>query len=196
MNIKRLISVSLLTFVFFSIAFLAYKEFSHRVHEKANTITEVQTQNTSPTRKSALIEDKDTVAKKIIPETQKAALPVQPVQQAIKSKVIAYYFHGTHRCPTCLNIERYSREAIEKHFSKELQDKRLEFKPLNIEEPGNRHYIQDYQLFTKSLVITLRKGDKQIKWKTLTDVWTHVSDKEKFYQYVKDEIETFLKEIE
>lgn len=194
MNIKRLISVSLLIFVFFSIAFLVYKEISHRVREKANTIAETQMNTTSPARKSTLTED--TVAKEIIPEPQKAAPPVQPVQQAIESKVIAYYFHGTHRCPTCLNIERYSREAIEKHFSKELQDKRLEFKPLNIEEPGNRHYIQDYQLFTKSLVITLYKGDKQIKWKTLTDVWTHVSDKEKFYKYVKDEIETFLKEIE
>ena len=54
--------------------------------------------------------------------------------------------------------------------------------------------IQDYQLVTKSLVLSLVSDGKETKWKNLADVWKLVRDKEKFYQYVKDEVEIFVKE--
>jgi hypothetical protein len=63
-----------------------------------------------------------------------------------------------------------------------------------VEEAENRHYVQDYQLFSRSLVISLVKQDKEVTWKNLTDVWKLVRDKDKFFQYVKDEVEKFLKE--
>jgi hypothetical protein len=40
----------------------------------------------------------------------------------------------------------------------------------------------------------LASGGKETKWKNLADVWKLVSDKEKFFQYVKDEVELYLKE--
>lgn len=193
MNIKRLISVSLLIFVFFSIAFLVYKEFAQR-GEKANTVIETQIQNISPDQKSVSNTNKDMIAKEIIPKSQKAMPPFQPAPETIKSKVIAYYFHGTDRCYTCRTIERYSQEAIENHFSKEIREGILEFKPVNIEDPGNRHYIHDYQLFSQSLVIALYNDDKQVKWKNLKEAWVYVRDKGRFYQYIKDEVEKLLKE--
>lgn len=192
--VKRFASVFLMAFVFLSIVFLVYKEFGRKDNKTANPVIEINTLNTSTPLEP--IPAKDSVAKEISSKQRKAVLSVQQVPQTTKSKVIAYYFHGTYRCATCQTIERYSREAIENYFSKELRDGRLEFKPLNVDEPENRHFIQDYQLFTKSLVITLYRDDKQIKWKNLTDVWVHVGDKEKFYKYVKEEIESLLKEKE
>jgi hypothetical protein len=62
-------------------------------------------------------------------------------------------FHSTSRCTTCRTIERYSKEAIDKYFVDELKNGILEFKPVNVDEPENRHYIQDYQLYTRSLVL-------------------------------------------
>jgi len=182
MNIKRILSVSLLMFIAFSIVFLVHKEFSRKIHDNANTYAETQTQNPLPDKNSNS-RNKQTSAK-------------ESTSQAMRSKVIAYYFHGTYRCSTCQTIEQYSRDAIEQYFSKELDNKTLEFKPLNVEEPENRHYTQDYGLFTKSLVIALYKDEKQVKWKNLEDVWKYVGDKDKFYQYVKDEVENFLKELE
>jgi hypothetical protein len=182
MNSKRILSISLLMFIAFSIVFLVHKEFSRKNHDDATTYAEMQTQNPLP-KQNYDTRDKQTSAK-------------ESTSQAMGSQVIAYYFHGTYRCSTCQTIEQYSREAIEQYFSKELDNKTLEFKPLNVEDQENRHYIQDYELFTKSLVITLSKDDKQIKWKNLTDVWKYAGDKEKFYQYVKEEVENFLKELE
>ncbi len=110
------------------------------------------------------------------------------------SVVTAYYFHGSYRCYTCKKIEQYSREAIEKYYASELKDKKLEFRPVNVDEKGNRHFIQDYQLYTRSLVIVLYQKDRQIRWKNLPDVWTYVRDREKFYQYVKAELDAMLRE--
>ena len=193
MNIKKLITGSLLVFVFFSIAFLVYRETAQKGKE-VNTISELQAVSVSPAEKAEPAGE--IPAKELATKSQKAVQSVLPVPAVRNTKVIAYYFHGTNRCTTCRTIERYSQEAIEKYFTKELQNKTLEFKVLNVEDPENRHYIQDYQLFSSSLVIALYKDDKQMTWKNLTNVWTYVSDKEKFYQYVKDETERFLQEKE
>jgi hypothetical protein len=112
------------------------------------------------------------------------------------SKVVAYYFHGTARCTNCRTIEQYSREAIQKFFPQELKSGKLEFRTVNVDRPQNRHYIQDYSLFTRSLVITLYRNNKQEQWKNLERVWSYLRDKNAFYQYVKDEVGTLLHEAE
>ena len=109
-------------------------------------------------------------------------------------KIIAYYFHGNKRCYTCRKIEQYSKEAIDKNFAKELTTKQVIFQPINLERPENQHYIRDYQLHSKSLVIVRYRDNRQEKWKILQDVWIHVHNQEKFFQYVKDEIDNFLRE--
>ena len=110
--------------------------------------------------------------------------------------MIAYYLHGTFRCTTCRTIETYSHDAIQQYFSKELDSGKLEFRPVNVEESENRHFVQDYQLVSKSLVLSLVTDGKEAKWKYLPDIWTLVKDQDKFFQYVKSEVEGFLKEAQ
>ena len=203
MKIKKLLSAVLLLFILFSISFLVYKELLQKSYSKGNTVTEVQnnkeSQNyaASPQKQSTQdkkVNTRDKITTKLVdPE---AACNFQGASCDSNNKVIAYYFHGTNRCTTCRTIERYSKEAIDRYFAQELKNGKLDFKPINVDEPENRHYIQDYQLYTRSLVLALYKDDKQLKWKNLSEVWSYVSDKEKFYQYVKDETERFLQETE
>ena len=114
--------------------------------------------------------------------------------QKTDTKVIAYYFHGNYRCYTCTKIEKYSREAIEMYFPDDLKTGKLEFRSVNVDEPANRHFIQDYQLHTRSLVLVLYRNNEQQKWKNLKDVWQLVRNQDRFYQYVKSETEQFLAE--
>ena len=109
------------------------------------------------------------------------------------SKVIAYYFHGNFRCPTCYKLEQYSKEAIEANFKNELASGKLTFKAINTDEKGNEHFVNNYQLYTKSLIISLIKDGKEVKSKNLTKIWDYVGDKKKFFEYVTDEINSFLK---
>jgi len=106
----------------------------------------------------------------------------------------AYYFHGDFRCSNCYKIEKYSKEAIDKYFSKELASGELEYEVINIDEKGNEHFAKDYKLYTKSLVISKIKGGKEVEYKNLEKVWNYLGGREAFYNYVKEEITKFLKE--
>ena len=111
------------------------------------------------------------------------------------NQVVAYYFHGTFRCPTCHKLEQYSKEAIEANFKNELTSGKIVFKTVNVDEKANEHFVNDYQLYTKSLVISLVRGGKEEKFKNLTKIWEYVGNKQRFYDYVWDEIAAFLKEL-
>jgi hypothetical protein len=115
-------------------------------------------------------------------------------EKASSGKVIVYYFYGTVRCSTCHKLEQYSKETLENNFKEELASGKLEFKAINVEDKGNGHYLKDYQLYTKSLILSLVKEDKQIKWTNLNKIWEYVGDKQKFSDYVKGEVTDLLKE--
>lgn len=119
-----------------------------------------------------------------------------PENTAIKptpaTTIVAYYFHTTFRCPTCHRIENWSHEAIQESFSDALKDGRLKWRVINIDEPQNRHFIKDYRLFTKSLVIVEEKNGRQVRWKNLNKVWEYVRDQGKFFNYVTSEIKAYL----
>ena len=122
------------------------------------------------------------------------ASQAQAAENVKGAHVIAYYFHGTMRCPTCHKLEQYSKEAIETNFKDALASGKLEFKVVNVEDKGNEHYGKDYQLYTKSLILSLVKDGKQIKWKNLDKIWEYVGNKQRFIDYVKSGVDDFLKE--
>lgn len=109
-------------------------------------------------------------------------------------KVTAYYFHGSFRCPTCFNMEKFSKEAFEINFKDALDSGSLEFKVVNVEDKGNEHYTNDYQLYTKSLILSFVKDGKEVKSKNLTKIWDYARDKQKFISYVTEETKAFLEE--
>jgi hypothetical protein len=124
------------------------------------------------------------------------SLSVFAAEDKPAAKVVAYYFHGRARCPTCHKLELYSKEAIETNFKAALSSGKLEFKVVNVEDKGNEHYGRDYQLYTKSLILSLVKDGKEMKWKNLDKIWEYVGNKERFIDYVKSNLNDFLKEIE
>jgi len=110
--------------------------------------------------------------------------------------VTAYYFHGSFRCYTCTNMEKYSKEAIETNFKDDLASGRLEFKAVNVEERGNEHFVDDYKLYTKSLILSMVKDGKEVRYKNLDKIWQLASNKQKFIAYVTGEIKEFMKEAQ
>jgi len=193
LDIRKLIKSLLFIFVVLSLGVLIYKEFSPKKQSNATNNAEALGDKTTVSVESVPAPDNQRSKEPATKQKEKAPSP-RTTATSQNSKVVAYYFHGTFRCSTCQTIEKYSKEAIEHYFANELKNGTLEFKSLNLEEAENRHYIQDYQLFSRSLVISLVKQDKEVTWKNLTDVWKLVRDKDKFFQYVKDEVEIFLKE--
>ncbi|MDD5565399.1 MAG: nitrophenyl compound nitroreductase subunit ArsF family protein [Candidatus Omnitrophica bacterium] len=112
------------------------------------------------------------------------------------AKVFAYYFHGTFRCNTCTKMEEYSREAIEANFQDALVSGNLEFKAVNVEDSGNEHFVNDYQLYTKSLILSFVRNGKEVRHKNLDKIWEHSLNRQKFIDYVAAEISGFLKDAQ
>lgn len=109
-----------------------------------------------------------------------------------EAKVIAYYFYTSYRCQSCYTIEKYTKESLEGNFEDELTSGELVFKPVNVEEKENEHFLGDYQLFTKSVVLSLVRNGKEIKFKNLKKVWELLRNKDEFYKYIKEETQKFL----
>jgi hypothetical protein len=107
-------------------------------------------------------------------------------------KYIAYYFHRTIRCPTCLSIEKQSREAIELAFHSELGAGALQWHAVNIEEPGNGHFERDFALDRQALVLVELEGEQVQRHKKLERVWELVDDPFGFQEYVVTEVALFL----
>lgn len=112
------------------------------------------------------------------------------------AKVIAYYFHGSFRCFTCTNMEKFTREAIETNFKDAFDSGKLDFKVVNVEERGNEHFVDDYKLYTKTLILSLVKDGKEVKSKNLDKIWELARNKQKFIEYVTGEVSVFMKDAQ
>lgn len=121
-----------------------------------------------------------------------SAEPQAASPDLVPHKVIAYYFHTNTRCSTCIKIEQYSHEAIEQGFPYELKAGTLELRVVNYEQPENRHFIQDYKLVSKSLVLVNMVDGKQTRWTNLKLVWQLTGHKDAFLNYVRKEIRGYL----
>ena len=104
------------------------------------------------------------------------------------TKYVAYYFHPTARCQSCLNLESYMKEIIETRYKEDG----FHFDEVNIDEQENEHYKKEFDLQFSSVILVKFENDKQIKWKNLDSVWSYTNDKEKFFKYAEQEIKDFL----
>jgi hypothetical protein len=168
---KSFITVALLAFVVVAVGFLVVKEIrtSEGIASPPGTGLTADTES-------------------------KGAPPIPHASPAEgRRKVVAYYFHGRVRCVSCVKIETLSRKAITEGFPKDLKSGRLEFRDVNVEEPANRHFIDDYSLMSQSLVVVEHLGGRQVRWRNLDQVWSLLYSEEKFLPYVRGGISAFLK---
>ena len=110
----------------------------------------------------------------------------------IQEKTIVYYFHGNMRCRTCNKIEAYTKEVINTSFAKELSDGLLEIRIVNTDKSENEHFIKDFQLTNRSIVLVRSRGDDLEKWQNLDRIWLLVRKKEAFQSYIDEETRAFM----
>jgi hypothetical protein len=110
-------------------------------------------------------------------------------------EVIVYYFHGYQRCWTCRRVEELAHLALVERFSDELETGRLQWQVVNIEAEGYEHFISDFNLVARALVVRRVQERKETDWKNLQRIWELVGDEEEFVKYVQDEVGSLLGEM-
>lgn len=104
------------------------------------------------------------------------------------------YFHGKQRCPTCMDIERATKEVVNSTFAKELGDKTIVFKVVDITSPEGESLADEYQVSWSSLFVSQWRDGKE-KRCNLTDFgFRHArNNPEKFKQGLTDTIRKYQK---
>lgn len=119
----------------------------------------------------------------------------QTAEVRVPDTVVVYYFHTDFRCRTCTTMQRLADETIKGHFAEELASGKIQWRVVNTDREENKHFTQDYQLYTKSLIVTALKDGRQIGWKNCEKIWQHVRDPEAFKKYVTAEIRAYLEGV-
>ena len=106
--------------------------------------------------------------------------------------LVAYYFHGEIRCPTCQKIESYAHEAIRDGFPEELNSGKLVWRVLNYEMPAHAHFATEYDIVAPTVVLVRAAQGQSARWRNLIRVWELVGDKEAFVNYVQEQTREML----
>lgn len=204
MNSKSAVTILLLVFVAVSVGFLIAKESRKATGTNTESVKgaapEVPPITMVNKEMPTTEEDKTSPGVSVAPGKdvpQKDPLPAAvrieaSAEEVSEPKVMVYYFHGNTRCYTCRTIESLAKEAVMSTFGPELKSGRVVFQSVNVEEPANEHFVYDYQLTTRSIVLARYSEGRQQSWKNLDRVWMLVRDSAAFYRYVADETSQML----
>lgn len=107
---------------------------------------------------------------------------------------VVYYFYTDARCSSCKSLEAYTREAVASGLAAGYKDWRVEFRGVNVDDKENAHFVQDYRLDSKAVIVQKFSGGKALSWGKLEKVWTLLGDKDAFMAYVVSETHKLLDE--
>lgn len=123
-------------------------------------------------------------------QTQSAPAESLPVVEG-PQVVMTYFLIGT-RCVSCKKIEALARATAERDFAAELSSKQLIFRVIDTGEPANRHYMDDYKLTSKTVVISRRESGRETAWKDMEKVWDLLDDPPAYHAYLGAQIREYL----
>lgn len=102
-----------------------------------------------------------------------------------------YYFHGTHRCPTCLAVEEQTRKVLGDLYAKELESGTITLQVLNLEEKANQGLVESFEIGWSSLIL-YKPGTKEKVNLTEEGFATARTDPEAFRETLKKQIDKLI----
>lgn len=109
--------------------------------------------------------------------------PLAPLSPA--TRLVVYYFSQGKECVTCEQIPAYAREALETHFAPQLASGEIVWRAVDVDDTRNAQYIEQYNIFTKSIVLVKVSQGQEGASETLKDVWDLLNSKDAFIEYVR-----------
>lgn len=111
------------------------------------------------------------------------------------SKIEVLDFHSTHRCMTCNAIEANTKYTLQTYFSKEVEDGRITFQLINIDEAKNDQIAEKFEASGTSLFLNVIVNGKETKIDLTEFAFMYGNEKEEFSQGLKNKLEDELKKL-
>ena len=115
-----------------------------------------------------------------------------PSPAAPAPELIVYYMDMGKDCTTCLNLETYTHEALQAGFPEEMASGRIQWRTVDVDDPKNEHFISDFRLYTKSVVLVRQAEGAPPRFESLSRIWELVYDKEAYMAYIRKSVRAFL----
>lgn len=125
-----------------------------------------------------------------------AAVPVAGESAAQNRVVVAYYFHRTSRCYSCSAMEAAILDVMNEHFVRQMQEGRVVWTPVNIEDPATKPLQQKLAVRSNGLVLARMENGVYRDSKKLDELWGLKDRPEVFSQLLVDEIEARLTPVQ
>jgi hypothetical protein len=74
------------------------------------------------------------------------------------TKILVYFFHGTHRCQGCINAEKGTVNALNALYKAQMDKGAIMFESINVEESKNKALAEKYEAAWNKLIFV--KNDK------------------------------------
>lgn len=131
----------------------------------------------------------------ILRRSQSASESVDEEFPRVSPAVVVYFFDSDKECRTCSQLETYALETIERDFAPELASGELQWRVINVDEPQNEHYVTEYGLYSKAVVVSRIENGQEMRWENLEDIWELVYDKPAYQEYIRSNVKDFLGEV-
>ncbi len=93
---------------------------------------------------------------------------------------------------SCRKLEAVAHVAVAEGFPDALKRGDLIWQTVNIQEAQNRHFISEYGVFSRSLVLVKVKNGKPSEYKHLSKAWELLRDESALKEFVQSEVRAYL----
>ena len=124
------------------------------------------------------------------PEKNKA----ETIETSI-SRIEVLDFHSTHRCMTCNAIEENTKYTLVTYFSKELEEDKITFQVINVDEKRNEKIAEKFEASGTSLFLNVIKNGKETQINLTDFAFMKGNKKEAFSKELKSKIDIELKSL-
>lgn len=115
-------------------------------------------------------------------------------QTKVKDHVEVMYFHGKQRCVTCMAIEKYAKEVVEKDFANEKKSGMVVFKIVDISTTEGAKIAKNYRVTWSSLYVNgWKNGQEQRNDMTQFAFKNARKHTDEFKKGVSDKIKALIK---
>ncbi len=131
-----------------------------------------------------------------------APLPIQALAEDIlpdgcvgnlqDDQVVVYYFHRKFRCQSCGILESTLQNTVRTRYADQFGAGRLAMCVVNLDDPANRHYLDQFELFSNSVVIVRKKDGTVARFKNLESIWDVSEDSNAISHLLTTEVDRFL----
>jgi hypothetical protein len=121
-----------------------------------------------------------------------AAPAPQPAPAATAAEVVVTFFTEAVPCKVTAKVEGLCRQAVEAAFATELKSGALVYRVLSTESPENEHYLDEYDIGSKALVVARQENGKDAEFVPCHDIWIMIEEPKELADYVQKPIRDYL----